>query len=217
MLRIVVLGFLLCLVALGGLFARRIYVERQPITGTARFLVGGHKLQIDRAMVRNPELRDGGATNRLDLVLQWPAMQGAAQHMGTTDRNMLVFVGLEDATARARSPDDIDPSVRPVELYARFLDMEADEGPGGLVQRRFRKASPYDGELLYLSTPDERIFSARCPQETAPSGDLCLWQLRLQGVDLLVRFPPAMLAQWQHLNGTVRALVPRFRAASPDK
>ena len=99
MLRIVVLGFLLCLVALGGLFARRIYVERQPITGTARFLVGGHKLQIDRAMVRNPELRDGGATNRLDLVLKWPAMHGAAQHMGTTDRSMLGFVGLEDATA----------------------------------------------------------------------------------------------------------------------
>ena len=215
MFRLAILGFVLCLVALGGLFARRLYVERQPITGTAAFLVGGHKLQVDRAMVRNPDLRDGGVTNRLDLVLLWPGLRGAAQAIGSADRAQLVFVGMEDATARAKSPDDIDPSERPVELYARFVEMDADEATGGLIRRRFRKASPYEGELLYLSTPDERVFSARCPQDNAPASDLCLWQLRQEGVDLLVRFPPTLLAEWQHLTTTVRALVPRFRAASP--
>lgn len=212
MLRFVLYGILIGIAAVGGLFARRLYVERQPISGTTQLYVGGHKLTIDRAMIRNPDLREGGAVNRLDLVLQWPTLSGAAALMGIGDQKILVFVALEDAVARAKAPDDIDPSERPVELYARFLEMDATAGPGGLVQRKFRKATPYEGEQLFVSTPDERQFSARCPLETTPTGDNCLWQTRQDGVDLFVRFQPDLLGEWRHLSGAVRLMVPKFRA-----
>lgn len=213
MIRFILYGFLIGLAALGGLFARRLYVERQPISGTAQFYVGGHKLTVDRAMVRNADLRNGGAINRLDLVLQWPTMAGAASLIGIGEQKLLIFASLEDATARAKAPDDIDPSERPVELYARFLESEAAAGPGGLVQRRFRKATPYEGEQLYVSSPDERLFSARCPQEATPSDDLCLWQTRLDNIDLVVRFQPQYLVEWRHLSGAIRQMVPKLRGA----
>lgn len=211
MLRIVLLGFLIGVAALGGLFARRLHADRQPITGTAQFYVGGHKLAIDKAMIRSADLREGGAVNRLDLVLIWPTLAGGAANMGPADAPNLIFVALEDATARARSPDDIDPAGRPVELYARFLEIDAATGPGGLVQRPFRKASPYEGEQLFVSSPDERLFSARCPQDLA-SQDHCLWQTRLDNLDLIVRFRPQHLAEWRHLSGAIRLLMPKLRA-----
>ncbi|MCA0422701.1 MAG: hypothetical protein LCH61_05155 [Proteobacteria bacterium] len=212
MLRIVILGLLVGLAALVGLFTHRIVVENRPITGTAQYYVGGHKLQIERAMVRSAELRDGGAVNRLDLVLQWPTLAGAASQMGTADPANLIFMSLEDATSRQRSPDDIDPAERPVELYARFLESDAAPGPGGLVWRKFRKATPFEGEQLFVSSPDERQFSARCPAEGTKTQDVCLWQTRLDAMDVVVRFQPRHLAEWRHLASTVRLLVPKFRA-----
>lgn len=212
MLRIIILGLLIGLAALAGLFTHRIVAENRPISGSSQFFVGGHRLTIERAMVRSTDLREGGAVNRLDLVLQWPTLAGAANQMGKGDPANLVFLSLEDATARQRSPDDIDPAERPVELYARFLESDAEPGPGGLVRRRFRKATPYEGEQLFVSSPDERQFSARCPVDSAATQDYCLWQTRLDAIDVVVRFQPRHLGEWRHLASAVRLLVPKFRS-----
>lgn len=212
MLRIALLALFVFAAAAGGLFARRIYLERTPPTGSSEFYVGGQKLLVEKAMVRDPDLRQGGAFNRLDLVLNWSDFRGGAGGSQIQNRDALVFVALEDATTRASKPGDIDPAERPVDLYARFLAKDAWSNPGGLVMRRFRPGTPYEGEELYLSTPDERIFAARCPQaNTQPGpGDQCLWQTRIGGLDLQVRFSPTLLVSWERLAGGIRQAIPRL-------
>jgi len=208
MLRLIVIGVLLALFALGGMFARRIYVDNQPPRGTVTVHVGSRSLSIDRAMLRNPDLTKGGAVNRLDLVLRWPDMAGAGGMLGRRDID-LVFVTIEDAAASRRQPDDIDPADRPAELYARFVEPEATTTDNNLIARRFRKGTPYEGEDLFLATPDEREFAARCPVPGTPgalAGDLCLWQVRLEGLELHARFQPRYLADWPLLASRIRAL-----------
>ncbi|HRJ69073.1 MAG TPA: hypothetical protein PK812_05635 [Beijerinckiaceae bacterium] len=214
MLRIAVLAVLLVIAAAAGLLARRIYVERTPPAGAAEFFIGSQKVLVPRAMVRDPDLRNGGALNRIDLALLWPDLRGAAAATKAEIDRGMVFIGLEDAAPRAATPGDIDPTDRPGELYARFLAQEAWSNPGGLVMRRFRAGTPYEGEELFVSSPDERVFSARCPIRKLgnTTEDLCLWQTRITGMELQVRFSPRLLVEWQALSGGVRALVTRLKA-----
>lgn len=214
MLRLILVGLIVGVVAVGGMFARRIYTDSRAPAGSASLHVGGRTLNVERAMIRNRDLHKGGAVNRLDLVLRWPDLSGALALVGQKDAPLL-FVTVEDAAPLRRGPDDIDPADRPVELYARFLESEAEPGPGTLVIRRFRKNTPYEGEELYLSTPDERLFSARCPISGSPgalAGDLCLWQARINGLELHSRFPAAYLGDWQTMTAGVAALARRIGA-----
>ena len=113
---------------------------------------------------------------------------------------------------RQRSASEIDPVEQPVLLYSRFLERDAWQNPGGLIMRRFRAGTPYEGEELYLSAPDERNFAARCPRQLRSDGlpeDLCLWQTRANGLEIQVRFLPRYLVQWQDLAAQVRSMVQR--------
>lgn len=213
MLRIFLFALAIVFAAITGMVARRIYVDQTPAQGFATFYVGGRAVTVERAMIRNPDLRDGGAVNRLDLALAWPDFRaaGGASAVGKD----VVFVAIEDAAPAIKSKDDIDPAVRPVELYAKFLDPDAQEAPAGLILRRFRKGTPYEGEELYVSTPDERVFSARCPTISAVGAsinEMCLWQTRLNGLEVQTRFHPQMLANWQNLASGVRTVIPRLAA-----
>lgn len=213
MLRMAVLAVFLVVAAAAGLLARRIYLDRTPPSGQSDFFIGGQKLVLPRAMVRDVDLRGGGALNRIDIALLWPELRGAAAATKAETERGLVFIGIEDAAPRAATPGDIDPTDRPVELYARFLAHEAWSNPGGLVMRRFRTGTPYEGEELYLSTPDERVFSARCPTVRSGGSDgMCLWQTRIAGLELQIRFSPRLLVEWQTLATGIRGLVPRLKA-----
>lgn len=215
MLRVFTLAVLVLMVALGALFARRVYVDRRPPEGVATFQLGGRQVTVERAMVRDPDMRDGGAVNRLDLALSWPDFRAAPAPTPAGPDGDRVFIALEDAASRTRLPDDIDPADRPVALYSRFLERDAWSNPGGLVMRRFRAGTPYDGEELYISTPDERVFAARCPVP-GPVGagpdELCLWQTRINGLEVQARFPARLLTSWLHLAQGVRNAVTRLPA-----
>lgn len=216
MLRIFLFALFILFAAITGMIARRIYVDQNAARGFASLYVGGQIVTVDRAMIRNPDLRDGGAVNRLDLVLTWPDFRPAGAQLHDPDRD-LVFVAIEDATVRTKSPDDIDPADRPNALYSRFLEQEAWSNPGGLVMRRFKAGTPYEGEELYVSSPDERVFSARCPKAGSSSApdDLCLWQTRINGLEVHVRFAARYLTRWTSLAEGVRSLIPRI--AQPKK
>jgi hypothetical protein len=104
------------------------------------------------------------------------------------------------------------PAERPAVLYARFISPEASRSERGLIRRRFRDGTPYEGEDLFVAPPDGRGFWARCP--TAPaqgdSSGRCLSEMRFGGRDVQLRFAPALLARWEVLAGAVRQ-----RFASP--
>jgi hypothetical protein len=103
-------------------------------------------------------------------------------------------------------PDKVNEPATQLSVYARFLTPTVWSNPGGLVVRGFRKSSPYEGDELYVSVPDARGFAARCPVETAQSGldEPCRVTFRHRGVDVNIRFPRAIVADWQIMLGGVR-------------
>lgn len=217
MLRVFLFALALLFAAITGLIGRRIYVDQAGHSGFASFYVGGQTVTVDRAMIRNNELREGGAVNRLDLAVTWPDLKPAGVNIGEGGRD-LVFIAIEDAAVRKRSQDDMDPADRPVNLYARFLEQDTNTTGEGLVVRRFKNGTPYDGEELFVSSPDEREFSARCPVRKDDKGleELCLWQIRVGGLEVHTRFARPALAQWTHLSNGVKALVQQL-ATRPSR
>lgn len=209
MLRIFLFLLALFFAAVTGLVTRRIYTDQAGTSGFASFYVGGQTVTVDRAMIRDNELRDGGAVNRLDLALTWPEFRPAGMNIGQSGHE-LVFVAIEDAAPKTRNQDDVDPADRPSQLYARFLEQDTTTTAEGLVSRRFKANSPYNGEELFVATPDERAFAARCPLAAASMAtpeERCLWQIRANGLDVHIRFSRRVLAGWSLLTEQVQALV----------
>ncbi len=111
------------------------------------------------------------------------------------------------------SPQDkVNEPATQLSVYARFLTTMVWSNPGGLVVRGFRKGSPYEGDELFVSVPDGRGFAARCPIEVAGSGldELCRVTFRHRGMDVNIRFPRAIIADWELMLGGVRRAVDRL-------
>lgn len=64
----------------------------------------------------------------------------------------------------------------------------------------------------HVSVPDGRGFAARCPVEAAQSGldEPCRVTFRHRGVDVNIRFPRAIVADWQVMIGGVRRSIDRL-------
>ena len=183
---------------------------RPAVASKARLSIeiGQSKLLVPALLVRNPDRRVSGRTARLDLMMQWPDFEPPTPPTPkeAEDRPQnAVFVSIEPADSA------INPSQRPKELYARFLLPEVETGPGTLLRRGFKPGSAYGGEYLAIAPPDGEIFSARClANESVESASArCLWQFRYGDLDILVRFSPVILPNWERLNDHVRQLIQR--------
>ncbi len=135
------------------------------------------------------------------LRLDWPSLGPARGH----NRAKLLIT---------LSPQDkVNEPAMQLAVYARFLTPTVWSNPGGLVVRGFRKGSPYEGDDLYVSVPDGRGFAARCPVERvgAPALDeLCRVTFRHRGMDVNIRFPRSIIADWELMIGGVRHTVDRM-------
>ena len=96
------------------------------------------------------------------------------------------------------------PAERPSVLYARFVAAEARSAPGGLIRRRFRDGTPFEGEDLVVA------FWARCATSGSQNeGASCLTEMRFGDIDVQVRFSPALLPRWELLaSGVQRRFAP---------
>jgi hypothetical protein len=71
----------------------------------------------------------------------------------------------------------------------------------------FRDGTPYDGEDLIYDV-EASTFLVRCTRNGA--GHLpgtCLYERRIQGADILVRFPRDWLNDWRTVAGTLERLI----------
>lgn len=167
-------------------------------------IIDGSDLAVPRALLRR---KDSGETWRdaVDLALRFPELDAMA---ADTPPERRVFVAVQ------RPDGSMDPAERPAEIYGRFLEPDLWQNPGGLLMRRFQAESPYADEDLYLSPPEGRAFSARC-RKTGARPDLvpeaCLWRYREDGLDVQVRFAPALLVRWEELAEGVRLRVRALR------
>ena len=180
--------------------------------------IGGIRLNFDPGLARASSDPPGGAVEALDLAAMFPDFSPAGASTGLTaasDPNArlerTVFLTI---TAAGK---DIDPAERTGKLYGRFLEPEEWSHPGGLVMRRFVAGSPFEGEDLYLTPPEGKIFAARCMRPAAAADglpDACLHDFRHGGLNVQLRFSPARLADWEILTQGARALVTRMRRAA---
>ena len=166
--------------------------------------VGGVRLRFDPAYLPDAGSRSSA---QLELVTVFPELRPMpkptkAVPVPASEAIIVFRIEPQDAT--------IDPSERPTKLYARFLKTESWSHPGGLIMRRFETGSPYEREDLYLAPPEGRRFAARCQAPPSkPDGlpDTCLWDFRLSGLDVQMRFAPDLLASWELLAERGRGLM----------
>lgn len=121
--------------------------------------------------------------NRIDLAIPWTELTGS------------VLPGLMRVTA-TRAPETEAP-LSPARRYARFLTAEAQPMPGGLMRRRFRAGTPFEGEDLYLAEGEGSRFAARCATSRVPEPDAaCLSEVRIGTLALRLRFSADRLPAW---------------------
>ena len=145
-------------------------------------------------------LHGTAASGRQTLRLPWRDFGGdAGAHTGEP-----VFITALSADA------SLAPAERPSVLYARFVAAEARSAPGGLIRRRFRDGTPFEGEDLVVAAPDGRAFWARCATSGSRNeGASCLTEMRFGDTDVQVRFSPALLPRWELLaSGVQRRFAP---------
>jgi len=130
------------------------------------------------------------------LRLDWPTLGPAAPQ---SRKRLLVTLS---------PPDKVNEPARQLATYARFLTPTVWSNPGGLVVRSFRKGSPFEGDEFYVSVPDGRGFAARCPVETAANLDEpCRITFQHRGMDVNIRFPRSIIANWAEMLGGVRRAI----------
>ncbi len=175
----------------------------EPVVAT----IGGLPLVVPADIVRGSASSPG---NRLNLVMRYPGMT-AVEARSRPDAASLIFMAIMPADGA------MDPSQRIQDLYGRFFEPDAWQNPGGLLMRRFQAGSPYEDEELYLAPPDGGAFSARCRKAGRAGdraaelvGETCLWRFRRAGADILVRFSPERLPDWEGVAAEVRGLLDRW-------
>lgn len=182
-----------------------LYLSRQqepgePVVQPAR--IGTVSLMVPQSLTGTEPEDTSRLVGMVRLRLDWPSL-GPAQPQSLQRQRLLVTLS---------PPDKVNEPQTQLSVYARFLTPTVWSNPGGLVVRGFRKGSPYEGDELYVSVPDGRGFAARCPLDAARSGahDLdepCRVTFRHRGMDVNIRFPRAIIADWELMLGGVRRTI----------
>lgn len=171
--------------------------------------LGSLRLRLDPAYIRHAEDKSGGPMNELMLAARFdsfrpaPAATPLQPDMTQADADVVIML-LRPADAT------LNPADRTSKLYARFLESDTWSHPGGLVMRRFSSKGPYTGEELYIAPPEGRRFAARCirPRQNHDGlPDTCVADLRVEAIDVNVRFSPDLLPDWEKLVTGVEGLV----------
>jgi hypothetical protein len=171
----------LAAVDLGGYLVRR---SARAADAPVSLAIAGRAVTVPEAWIaRTPE-----PGTRLDLAIPFPSAPERAEER----------LHVTATPAEPGQPAGLGAH------HARFLSAVARSYPGGLVQRRYRDGTPYEGEELYVTPPDGAVFAARCATAAAEGAAGCLAEVRLDGLDLRVRFPQARLEEWEAILATLR-------------
>ncbi|HUH49471.1 MAG TPA: hypothetical protein VLZ56_06405 [Mycoplana sp.] len=171
-------------------------------------LIGQDRLRLPANAIRFEEQRHSGRTDRVDLYLTWPEMEGYsnANRLRFNDvgrPESLVFVQLSQSTMSRDMSGRVDP------IFSHLFQGEPETGPGGLTLRRLKQDSGYADEVLLLgSLPGGTTYAVRCvlPKAGQPStGADCQRDIHIgDDLSLLYRFSSRLLPQWQAMEHAIR-------------
>jgi hypothetical protein len=175
--------------------------------------VAGVAFNVPPGAMRVPVQRRAGAHERVDLAFVWPSLEPphlagssssqtpAAASTAAQDFDR-IFVTISVAA------DKLAPTLRVKTIYPRYATTDPEFLPTGMAVLAFRTGTPYQGEdLVYdATTPDN--FLARCTRTGAGSTPgTCLYERRIEGADLVVRFNREWLEDWQSVASSIDRLI----------
>ena len=183
-------------------------VEAPPLPIT----IAGVALNLPPAAIRVAAQRRPGAQPRVDLVFLWPSLEPPNPNakepapppdaeIETSRTSTRVFMSITAAR------DTLAPADRALTLYPHYTAAQPQPGASGLAVLPFRDGTPYDGEDLVYDG-EASAFLARCTRSGArhlPA--TCLYERRIRGADILVRFPRDWLSDWRMVAGTLDRLI----------
>ncbi|TCR82198.1 hypothetical protein [Rhizobium sp. BK376] len=181
--------------------------------------VGEDTLRLAANTIRFPSERSDGSTERVDLYLTWPQMQGynEADRLSFNDvsqSSSLIFLQFTQSTMSR------DMSGRLAPIYSHLIEGDPFAGPHGLTAHRLRADAGYTNEVLLTAPrPGKPDYVVRCVLPSTPdkatSGD-CQRDVHL-GKDLTVlyRFSSALLGDWDHIDAAIQTFVESRLAEQP--
>jgi hypothetical protein len=209
-----VVSFALAFLAVG--FVAFVLWPRWPGTAALNspalpITVAGELFNVPPAAIRLPVQRHAGPQERLDLAFLWPSLSPPdpdAKPVLTEEPNALDRLFVTIAAADGTLP----PAERINAIFRRYLADEQFDSPDGLKITSFRDGTPYRGEDLYLDATAPEKFLTRCTRP-GPGGTpgMCLYEQRIGGASVTVRFPRDWLADWRALAGGLDRLIAGLR------
>ncbi|WFS02438.1 hypothetical protein [Rhizobium tumorigenes] len=200
-------------IAVGGRWiGRRISLAGHTTsTQTFAITIGEDSLRLAANTIRFPSERVDGVTERVDLYLTFPEMQGYSdansQNFNDISRSSsLVFLQLTQGTMSRDMSGRLEP------IYAHLIEGAPFPGPSGLTAHRLRSDAGYAGETLLtaprLGKPD---YVVRCLLPSSPdkatSAD-CQRDVKIgNDLSLLYRFSSRLLGDWDHIDAALQQFV----------
>ena len=173
---------------------------------TLPITIGGMTFNVPPAAIRIALQRRPGIQARIDLAYSWPSLRPpdptpTPSSAAPPDLAERLFVTI------AASDGTLPPEQRFNVIYPRYTDAPENLGSNGLAVRRFRAATPYQGEeLIYDPAAPER-FLLRCSRAISSTPGMCLNERRIGGADVTVRFPRDWLTDWRGVAERVDRLL----------
>jgi hypothetical protein len=175
--------------------------------------IGATLFNVPPAAIRMSIQRHSGPQEQIDLSFVFPSLEPPdASKRVTADKIEETLLQPMDRIflSIAAHHNSLAPDARVSTIYPRYLEPLSNAGPDGLTVRSFREGTPYSNEDLLLAS--EPAISARCTRDAATPG-MCLSERRVDGADLIFRFPRSWLAQWRDVANAMDRLTTKLHGA----
>lgn len=172
---IAAIAFLTALISVGGQWfgARIALAGHTESTAPVSVEIGQDRLAIPANTIRFPDQRRNGPTERLDLYVTWPQMQGysRAERLRFDDVSIpssLIFLQMSEGTMSRDMSGRLQP------IYSKLFEGKPEQGPFGLTLHHLRKDSGYGSEVVLTGpakapTPMSCAASCRPPERPQPA------------------------------------------------
>ena len=208
---------LVVLIAAAAAFVALVLWPRWPAVSVAPdapalpVTVGGVLFNVPPAAIRVAMQRRPGAQERLDLAFLWPSLEPPDPKARPTPSETVppidrLFVTIEPQASA------VAPHERVRTIYPRYLAETQFDGPDGLKLISFKDDSPYRNEDLFFDPAAQPGFVARCTRPgRAGTPGMCLFERRIDGADMTIRFPSEWLTGWRVVNEGIEKLTAKMK------
>jgi hypothetical protein len=183
-----------------------------PSQGPARLPVsiGATVFNVPATAIRMKIQRHSGPQERVDLSFRFPSLEppDAPKHVSAEDVEETIQPIDRIFLSISAHHDTLAPDIRIRTIYPRYLEPASSPAQDGLTIRAFRDATPYSNEDLFFATAPN--LGARCTRDAATPG-MCLSERRIDGADLMFRFPRSWLSQWRDVANAMDQLTAQLR------